>query len=522
MSHIARPTPAIPPQKPSSLGLFWVTIAVGLLVAAPILAVLSSLFMGFGADQAHIWSTRGPIYFTNTLVLCILTGSLAALFGGTTAILVSLFDFPLRRLLSVALVLPFAIPPYLAAYAYGGLLPPTEAQTFRTLSGGALVIAATTYPYVYLAMRASLRTRSASLIEAARSLGAPPVKTIYKIIIPATRAALAGGIILVLMETAADFGVADYFGIPTLSVGIFRTWYGLGSLTGASQLSAGLFFFAMILVVFENATRRGTRAENIKGGKIPEPILLSPIAGLCATAFCIGIFLLGFGIPIGLLTSNADWTYYAKDLSDLQAILFNTGKVAFISALMVGAISILLAYGKRTQSSKLVQIVTRFATLGYALPGAVVAIGILIAGGFFPNALWLTSGIIALTFAYTVRFLAIGFNTTDAGLGQINTRQDEAARNLGASTKAILTKIHLPQLRGTMLAGMLIVMIDVAKELPATLLLRSFNFETLSTEIYRLASDERVSEAAPAAMLLIGFGIIAVALFLNLEGRQRR
>lgn len=506
----------------SPMGLCGSTIIVGLLVGAPVLAIVSSLFFGFGDDQAHIWSTRGPVYLTNTLVLCIAAGGLAAFFGGVTAVLVTLFEFPMRRLLSICLVLPFAVPPYLAAYAYGGLLPQAEAHAFRSLTGGAIVIAATTYPYVYLAVRASLLARSASLIEAARSLGATPFKAIYTIVLPTTRVALAGGVMLVLMETAADYGVADYFGIPTLSVGIFRTWYGLGSLIGASQLSAGLFFFAMILVAIETASRRGASSEGIKGGKPPTALPLRSVTGAIATAFCIGIFFLGFGFPVALLIVNADWAYYSKDFSDLRAPLINTGGVAVMTALVVGIISILLAYTQRVVPSKFIQAITRFATLGYAMPGAVIAIGVLIAGGVFPNALWLTSGVIALTFAYTVRFLAIGFNTVSSGLSQINPKQDEAAKNLGANNPKVLAMIHLPQLLGTILAGMLIVMIDVAKELPATLLLRSFNFETLSTEVYRLASDERVSEAAPAALLLIGFGIVAVAVFLYLERRLQR
>jgi len=491
-------------------------LGIALLVALPILAVLSSLAGGFDDIQSHIWSTRGPLYLQNSLILCLEVGILATFFGTISAILISLFDLPLQRILNIALILPFAVPTYIAAYAYGGLIPQSYAQYFRSTEGAAIILAATTYPYIYLAVKSSISSRTASVFEASRSLGATPLTTITKILIPMSRAAIAGSLALVLMETIADFGVADYFGVPTLSVGIFRTWYGMGSLQAASQLAAGLFIIALFLIILENISRQGKSSESAQGGRRHTKIKLSPIAVVTAVGFCLIPVFTGFLIPVALLVTNADWSYLTSSHQTLGTSLSNTIFVALITAFIVSIIAIILGYIKRKGNSSLTKIAIRISTFGYALPGAVVAIGVLIAGSSIKGSpLWLTSGIFALIFAYIVRFLTVGYNSVESSLVQINVRLDEAAKNLGASGTRIITKIHIPQIQNAILAGALIVMIDVAKELPATLLLRSFNFETIATQTYRLASDERIAEAAPMAILLIAISFIAVVLFVK-------
>lgn len=492
-----------------------ITICIAFIAVIPVLAVLSSLSGGFSDVQNHIWSTRGGLYLKNTVSLCLFTGLLATIFGGGCAILVTLFEFPMRRIMSVTLILPFAVPAYIAAYSYGGLLPAPLAQHVRSLEGAAVVLAATTYPYIYLAVRASLIARSATTIEAARSLGASTPVIIATVIVPLVRAAFAGGVALVLMETAADFGVADYVGIPTLSVGIFRTWYGMGSLEAASQLAAGLFIIALFLVLLERVNRKGRTNESAHGGRRFNKIRLSPIASTVAILWCLIPVGVGFLGPVALLLSNADWSMTTLHLRDVDKAFSNTVLISIVTAIVVSVAALILAYEKRTNRSRGLRLILTIATLGYALPGAVVAIGVLIAGSAVEGPLWLTSGTFALVFAYSVRFLTIGYNSADAGLAQVNIHLDDAAKNLGATGFRILKTVHAPLASKAIFAGALLVIIDVAKELPATLLLRSFNFETLATQIYHLSSDERIAEAAPICLLLIIVSLINVALLLK-------
>lgn len=507
-------------------------LAAGLLVAAPVLLLLASFFEGDGSIQAHIWTTTGPRYFAATVLLCLIVAIATTIVGVGAAVLVSLYEFPGRRILSVALTLPLAVPAYIAAYAYADLLGPFGAAAhffgegarlpeIRTLPGAAFILTLSVYPYVYLAMRASFLGRSAGLLEASRSLGASPAKAIWKTLLPAGRAALAGGLALALMETTADYGVADYFGVPTLSVGIFRTWYGLGDLAAASQLAAGLFLLALLLALIEHGARRGQGADAARNYRRAQPLRLSTPMQLAALVFCAAPPLLGLAVPIAALSAKLRAPSAAGAFLGLGEAAENTAAVAAAGAVCILIIATFLVYSARRARSPLQEIALRASTMGYALPGAVIAIAVLAFSGALKSALGVNfAGLALLIYAYVARFLTIGFNTVAGGVAQIHPLADDAARNLGAGPAGVVARVHWPIARGAFAAAALIVVIEIAKELPATLLLRPFNFETLATRVYRIASDERLADAAPAALILIGLSLLPV-LWLDAIGPAR-
>ncbi len=505
--------------------------AVAIFVAAPILATFVGATSGNSA-QGHLWSVNAARYLSTTVALCALVGIGVAILGGGAAMITALTDFPGRRYFEIALVLPFAIPAYVAAYAYADFFGPfgfvasifgaDATPEIRTLIGAAFILVLTTYPYVYLAMRASLAARSAAFMEAARMLGASPARAATRVLLAAGRPALIGGLALALMETAADYGVADFFGVPTLSVGIFRTWYGLGDLAGATQLAVGLFLLAMLLILIEEAGRRGRVDDNVKAHRGRVRLRLSRSHASAAIFACSLPLIFGFLIPASVLVAKLDSHFAVGAVRGLMQSVSNTALLAVAGAAIATALAVLLAYAARKTRSKLGAVLLRVSTLGYAIPGAVIAIGILALmatlGRF--SGIAIAGGIGVLLYAYVARFLTASYNATSGGLQQISPQMDAAAQSLGADPVRILKDVHWPQMRGAALAGAAIVAIDIAKELPATLLLRSFNFETLSTRIYRLASDERLADAAPAALILIALGLIP-AIALSLFGTNK-
>jgi iron(III) transport system permease protein len=507
-------------NRPNRTGLGALALGgVAIAIAAPIAATLLGAFAPPGLDWSFL-SGMGLRYLSGTVFLCLLVAAGAGALGAGAAMVVALTDFPGRRVMMVALALPFAIPAYVAAYAYGDFLGPfgpvadvVGAQNLpeiRSLPGAAFILTLMTYPYVYLALSASLAGRSSAYMEAARALGASPARAAWRVLLTMGRPALAGGLALALMETAADYGVADFFGVATLSVGIFRTWQGLGDLGGATQLAVGLFFVALILVLIEEAGRRGEHAENVKAHRRARRLKLSPLASMLAILFCLVPVALGFIIPAGVLIAKFDPNFTAGAARGLNLSLANTALVATLGGVLTITLAVFLGYMARRMTSPFGRLALRVATLGYAIPGAVIAIGVLALTAWLSrvSGLALAGGIGVLLYAYMARFVTAGYNAAAGGLQQISPQMDDAAKMLGAGPASILKDVHWPQMRGAVAAGAAIIMIDIAKELPATLLLRPFNFETLATRIYRLASDERLADAAPAALMLIGLGLI--------------
>ncbi len=530
------------PQQLVAIALRYGLVIGGVtLLLAPVLAVLLSFLIDTNATQNHIWTTKGFAYLRGSLLLCSLVGLIAGVLGTVTAALVSLTDIPGRRLFSFLLALPFAVPAYIMAYAYGDFLGPfgglaelignvpAWATGLRSVWGGAFILSLAVYPYVYLAVRADLAGRSAAYAEAAQTLGLKPMAVFLRVLLPGARAALFGGLALALMETAADFGVSDYFGIQTLSTGIFRTWYGLGDLAAAAQIAGGLFLIAAFLLTLEEAGRRGQRAENARAHRHYILISLSPLAKTSAIIVCLLPIFLGFALPVAVLFHKIIAPDTGLEISTRLGI-FRLAGIKTISIGLAGAIvtmmlAMTLAWIQRNSGSRFNVLFIRLMTIGYAIPGAVIAIGILFAGTTLlsPFGLSVTSGgVFILLYAYVIRFLTAGFNASASGLTQINPMMDMAARNLGATPGQVMRDIHLPLAHRSLLAGFVIVFIDIVRELPATLLLRPFNFETLATQVYRLASDERLGAAAPAALMLVLTGLIPVLVLALLSNQRTR
>ena len=505
-----------------------IVAGVAIILVAPLIA-LFALSMAPALASSPFSSDVGWIYVRGTLALAIGAGGAACLFGVGAAMLVSLADFPGRRLFEIALVLPFAAPAYILAYVFADWFAPFGAlagmfgaqnmPAIRSLPGAIIVLAIATYPYIYLTTRASLLGRGGAYFDAARSLGANPLAACRRVALGMNRPAILGGTALAVMEIIADYGAAEHYGIQTLSVGIFRQWHGAGDLTGATHLALSLFLIAALLVLLEDLSRRGRRAEGPRSTRPPSRITLKGRDKLFAWGFLSSLVALGFVLPTLTLISKLSETTAASAIRGLQSALINTSAVAVLGALIACAIASALVFMARASRSKLVHIGVRLASLGYAAPGAVIAIGVLAL-----SAPWGTvtstaaGGLAVLIYAYVVRFLTAGYNATASGFENVSPQLDDAARSLGASPTRVFTDVHAPMTRGAILTGGAIIALDIAKELPATLLLRPFNFETLATHIYRLASDERLADAAPAALTLLIFGTV-MSLTITLSTR---
>ncbi len=531
------------------------TIGIALVISIPVLTVLVHLFVPVGEIWSHLASTVLPDYVKNSLRLMVGVGIGVFVIGVGTAWLVTMHNFPGRRFFHWALILPMAVPAYLMAYTYTDFLSFTgpfqtllrdvtgwgpgdyHFPNIRSVGGAILVMSFVFYPYVYLLSRSAFLEQSVSLLEASRSLGATPFQSFYRIALPLARPSIAGGMALALMETLNDFGTVDYFGVQTFTTGIYRTWFGLGEPVAAAQLSAFLLLFILILIVIERRSRARINYNQASTGRfrhLPD----HPLKGwkkwgafaACAIPLTFG-FLLPFTILLVMTVNNFD---VAVDSRFFQYGL-NTFLVGVIAGVLSLLVALLLAYGNRLNPSLTTRAATRIGSMGYAIPGSVIAVGILIPFGLFDNALdaWMRSTfgistglllsgtIVALIFAYIVRFLAISFTTVEASLAKITPNMDEAAEGLGYRFGRILQKIHIPMMSGSLFAAVLLVFVDVIKELPATLIVRPFNFDTLAVQVYRLASDERLAESSGAALAIVLVGIIPVIILSRAMTRRR-
>lgn len=540
------PVPAFGGCARPRLGSGWAiaALAVAAVLLLPSLTVLWSLTAPASENWAHLGSTVLPGYILNTLKLMALVALMTAIVGVGTAWLTVTAVFPGRAIMSWALVLPLATPGYIVAYVYTDLLSfagPVQSALrgvtgwgagdyyfppVRSLPGAAIMLSLVLYPYVYLLARAAFLRQSAALFDAARNLGAKPWRAFLRVALPCARPAIAGGLALVLMETISDFGVVDYFAVQTLTTGIFRTWFSLGDPVSAAQIAAWLFIFAIALVFIEMASRRGRVANPLSRDMPSQPRRLAGLAAAAALLACALPILLGFVVPAAVLLRYAIIEGDPLLGRSFLDFAWNSLTVAAIAAIIATTLALLLAYGERLHPTKFNRVSIRLATLGYALPGAMIAIGILTLSAnidhLFADALSdrlgispgliLTGSVAGLVFAYVARFLTAAYNAAHSGLEKIHPTLDAAARSLGAGPRRVLVAVHIPLLRGALASAALIVFIDVMKELPATLLLRPFNFETLATRTYRLASDERLAEASTAALAIVVLGIIPTIL----------
>lgn len=551
-------TPNAPSQRRrgSESPVGW-EIAVGLvalLVATPVLVVISSVFTPSGDIWQHLATTVLPAYIRNSVLLMIGVGIGVLLVGVGTAWLVTMCRFPGRRVLEWALVLPMAIPAYILAYAYTDYLQyagPLQSAirdltgwtardysfpNIRSLGGAVAMLTLALYPYVYLLARAAFLEQSVAILEASRSLGRNAWRTFFAVSLPLARPAIAAGTALALMETLSDFGTVEYFGVITFTTGIYRTWFGLGERVAAAQLAAGLLVFILVLIMLERTLGRtpegqpgSSRFRALPGYRLGGWRLLGALLA-CCTPVVVG-FLMPMGILAELAVDHWSLTLDARVLEYAR----NTLILAGVTALLAVLIALVLAYGKRLRKSWLTVAATRVAALGYAVPGSVIAVGVLMHLGWLDNridallqswlgistGLLLSGTVVGLVFAYLARFLAVSFGTVEAGLGKITESMDDAARSLGRRTIGTLWRVHVPLLRGSILTAALLVFVDVVKELPATLIVRPFNFDTLAVRVYRLASDERLAEAAGPALLIVLVGILPVVVLSMAIARSR-
>lgn len=534
----------------------WVLLVVGvsLLLALPVLTVFLTALQPVGPVWRHLADTVLADYVRNSLVLMLGVGVGTLLIGVPAAWLTSIHDFPGRRLFEWALLLPMAIPAYIIAYTYTGLLDfagPVQTalrESFgwnrqdywfpeiRSLPGAVIMLALVLYPYVYLLARAAFLEQSVAVLEVSRSLGAGPWRRFYAVSLPMARPALIAGVSLVQMEALADYGTVQYFGVSTFTTGLFRVWYGMNDSTAAAQLAGLLMLFVFALLAFERLSRRLARFHHT--GNRPVRLARLALRGggrWWATVACLLPLLFGFLLPAGQL---AVWAFRtAPHMVDgrFWSLLTHSLSLALGAALLILALALLLGYGHRLRPQTLVRGAVRTAGLGYAVPGAVVAIGVMLplaaidrsVDGWarqwlgWSTGLLLSGTVTALLFAYCTRFLPVALHSVEAGLSRIRPSMDDAARALGSTPREVLWRVHIPMLRGSLLAAVLLVFVDVLKELPATLILRPFNFNTLAVRTYELASDERLADSAGFALAVVLAGIGPVILLSRAIGRAR-
>ncbi|MBL1457269.1 MAG: iron ABC transporter permease [Methylophaga sp.] len=521
----------------------------------PVAVVLAHVFVPSGDIWQHLSSTVLPDYIRNSLLLMFGVAIGTLLIGVTAAWLTTMCQFPGRSVFEWALLLPMAMPAYIIAYTYTGMLDfagPLQTSLrewfgwqygdywfpqIRSLNGAVAMLTLVLYPYVYLLSRAAFLNQSICVLDVSRTLGNGPWKTFWKVALPLARPAIIAGLSLALMETLADYGTVQFFGVSTFTTGIFRTWFGMGSAAAAAQLAAGLMVFVFALILIERYSRRKARYHHTsRRHQDLRRFQLTGGRAFLALLFCLFILGLGFLLPAFQLLS---WTINVADTfidAEFLRLLVNSLSLAAFAAVLALILALVMAYAQRLYPGKLVSGAVRVAGMGYAVPGAVIAVGVMIPFAWIDNTiddlarsqfnystgLLLSGTLVAVTFAYLTRFLAVSLQTVDSGLTRITHSMDEAGRSFGFRPLQILRQIHIPMLSASLMTALLLVFVDVLKELPATLILRPFNFNTLAVKAYELASDERLAEAAPAALAIVIVGIIPVILLSKTITRSRK
>ncbi|MCG5060930.1 MAG: iron ABC transporter permease [Limnoraphis sp. WC205] len=528
---------------------------IALLIASPVLFVLSSIFTNSSQVWSHLAATVLPGYLKNSFLLMLGVGLGVFLIGVGTAWLVTMCRFPGSRWFEFLLLLPLAAPAYILAYVYTEWLEfygPVQSSlraifgwtavgdywfpSIRSIGGAIALLILTLYPYVYLLVRVSFLEQATCMLEASRSLGCNPWRSFLTVALPLARPAIMAGLALALMETLNDFGTVQYFGVDTFTTGIYRTWFGMGERVAAAQLAAVLMLFILGLILLELWSRRQAKYyQSNSRFKQLNPFQLKGIRAALAFFACFIPVFLGLFLP-GILL-------FKMTLENLQTLFdkrffefaVNSLLVATITGVLAIVIALVMAYGVRLKPSLGMRLSVQISAMGYAIPGSVIAVGTLIPLGRFDNAidsfmrstfgistgLLLSGTITALIFAYLVRFLAVSFGAVNSSLSKIKPSLDDAARSLGHNPTSTLVKVHTPIMWGGLLTAGMLTFVDVMKELPATLVVRPFNFDTLAVRVYNLAADERLAEAAGPALALVAVGMLPV-LFMSLKIAQSR
>lgn len=534
------------------LALF-VTLATSLLALPLAVIVYSFLQPAAGSTLAGLWQSVLPRYIGNSAMLALSVGLGVAIIGTGSAWLVTACQFPGRRAFEWLLILPLAVPAYVMAYAYTDFLAhPGPVQTLlrdltgwgprdywfpriRTLEGAAVMFTFVLYPYVYLLARTAFLTQSVTAFEAARVLGRSPWEAFVRVALPMARPAIVIGVALALMETLADYGTVAHFAVPTFTTGIYRSWFSMGDRVAAAQLAGALLTFVFVLIWIERIQRGKARYQTARSSLPIQRFHLKGWPSFGAVLFCSVPLVIGFVLPISLLIELALQGGHSLFGPRYAGFIRNSFLLASLAALITVVIAIALPTVQRLAKAPILGFAVRFAAMGYAIPGSIIAVGVLIPMAGFDNwldalmrerfgistGLLLTGTVLGLLFAYTVRFLAVALAPVESAFERITPHMDDAARVLGARKTRVFTSVHAPLLTGGILTGALIVFVDVMKELPATLILRPFNFETLATQAFRLASDERLAEAATPSLVIVAVGLIPVYLISRQIRRLR-
>ena len=524
--------------------LYPLGIVIAMMFLMPLISVGSSVFVADQGAWEHIRNTVLPGLVANSLLLALGVAIGVASIGTYTAWLTANHEFPGRKLLEWTLILPLAIPAYVLAYTYTDVLQYAgPVQSFlrenfgwqvkqdywfpeiRSLGGAVAMLTLALYPYVYVLARVAFLEQSTTLSEAARNMGLKPFSAFVRVSLPLARPAIAAGVALALMETLADYGTVSYFGVPTFTTGIFNAWFSQGDRIAAAKLAVLLMGFVILLMLLEHWARRRARFHQSTGRRHVR-LQLNGIRAGFATLLCALPIAVGFAIPtlilLKLAFTEGDVQFGARFIK----LSINSFGIAAITALIAVSAALLLAYLARSSGRRIQVLLNRLVGLGYAVPGTVIAVGVLIplialdhflvdsiSNIFgFKTGLLLTGGFLVLIYAYLIRFLAVALQSVEAGLSKITPSMDDAARSLGSTPFEVMREVHMPLLRTSLITAGLLVFVDVLKELPATLVMRPFNFDTLAVQTYNLAMDERLAEASTAALVIVAVGLIPLIM----------
>jgi iron(III) transport system permease protein len=533
-------------------GWWMISIIGATVILLPILYVFLEIFQHPNENWYQIREYLLKNYVTNTVILVSITGLLTIFLGVTLAWLTSAYDFPLRKFFRWGLILPLAIPPYIAAYTYRTMLSYTgivqstlrnqldfqvnpDILAFSSLRGAIFIFTMFLFPYVYIIARAFLESQSSSYIENARLLGRKPTAVFFKVVLPLARPAIIGGAGLVIFEVLSDYGVTSYFGIHTITTAIFQTWFGMYDVDTAMRLAAWLMFIIIGVFILERLLRQRKRYHLSNKSKPLVPIKLKGLPRVAAFLFCSIVLSLGFMIPLIQLIAWAGMTFYKVWDISFFTLLTQTVSIAAISTLIIIIVSTVIANVCRSKWA-FSYMLSKVIISGYSIPGAIIAIGVLAVFikldktlapfysyiGLGKAPLILSMSIMMLIVGYIIRFMATGFNAVEVGFEKIGTKYTEASRLLGHGVTKTFFRVELPLIKGALFSGFILTFVEICKELPLVLLLRPFNFETLATKTFQYAKDEMIHEAAIPSLMIIGISTMSVVVFHLIDKRVKK
>lgn len=526
-------------------------VIIIILLFLPNLTIVSGLFTPSNENWEHMKEFVLWGFVKNSLILTAATAFFTIMIGLSLAWLIAQYDFPLRRFLKWALILPLSIPPFIGAYTYHGMLSHTGIiqttlrDTFgvalnpaffdiMNLPGAIFIYTMFLFPYVYSITQVYLSQQSASLIESTRILGKGPWKTFFQVVLPISRISIIAGASLVVLEVLNDYGVVKYYGVQTFTTAIFQTWFGLGDIESSIKLAASLMGFVILILMIEKLLR-GRRQYSYSTTKVrPLPLIkLSGWKAAAAAGYGFIILSLAFFIPVAQLIDWTVLTFGTIPMGEFMSYVKNSVFVAGLSASLIIVFALIVGNFARMVRGRLGKLLPRLTVLGYSIPGAVIAVAVVTAfigldrflapvyvWAGFSTTLVLSVSIVLLVTAYIIRFFAIGYNSIETGYDKIGTNFRDASRTLGLGVTKTFFKVDMPMMKGAIISGFILVFIDVLKEIPLTLILRPFNFDTLSTKAFQYASDEKIMEASQASLLIVGISALAIVFFYKFLERE--